>query len=88
MTPNDKNIPQTLCEFHSFLPSVGERKPKCSVEHPGSGINCSATHLYKSLPALVPLEAIFGCLQVIKLSGKEAFKGVNCLGHEETEIRV
>ena len=82
MIPKDKNIPQTLCEFHSFSPSTGERKPKCSAEHPSSGINYFAMHLHKGLPALVPLEAISGCVQVMKLSGKEAFKGVTCLGHE------
>ena len=87
MTPKDKNIPQTLCEFCSISPSVGERGPKCSAEHPGSGLNCSAAHLHKGLPELVPLEAIFGCLQVIKLY-REAFKGVTCLGHEATKIRV
>ena len=88
MTPKDKNIPQTLCEFHSFSPIVGEKKPKCSAEHPSSGLNCSAVHIYKVLPTLVPLEAISGCLQVMKLSGKEAFKGVTCLGHVATKIRV
>ena len=88
MTPKDNNIPQTLCEFFSNSPSTGERKPKFSVEHPGSGINCSAVHLHKGLPALVPLDVISGCLQVMKLSGKEAFKGVTCLGHEATKIRV
>ena len=86
MTPKYNNIPQTLCEFHSFSPSVGERKPKCSAEHPGSGLNFSTSHLHKGLPALVPLEAISGCLQVMKLFGKEAFKGVTCLGHETTEF--
>lgn len=84
MTPKDKNIPQTLCEFCSFSPSVGERKPKCSTEHPVSGLNYSAARLHKGLPTLVPLEVIFGCLQVMKLSGKEAFKGVTYLGHETT----
>lgn len=88
MTPKDKNIPQTLCEFFSFSPNVGERKPKCFAEHPGSGLNYSATNLHNGLPALVPLEAIFGCLQVMKLSRKEAFKGVTCLGHETTKFRV
>lgn len=88
MTPKNKNIPQTLCEFHSFSPSRGERKPKCSIEHPGSGLNCSTVLLYKGLPTLVPLETFSGCLQVMKLSGKEAFKGVTRLGHEETEFRV
>ena len=88
MTLEDRNIPQTLCEFLSISPSVGERKPKCSTEHPGSGLNCSAAHLHKGLPTLVPLEAISRCLQVMKLSGKEAFKGVTCLGNEATEIRV
>ena len=88
MTPKDKNIPQTICEFCSFSSSAGERKPRFSVEHPGNGLNCSATHLHKGLPTLVPLEAIFGCLQVMKLSGKEEFKGLTCLGHETTEFRV
>ena len=88
MTSKDKNIPQTLCEFRSFSPSAGERKHKCFEEDPSSGLNCSATHLHKGLPALVPLEVIFGCLQVMKLSGKEAFKRVTCLGHVATEIRV
>jgi len=88
MTPKDKNIPQTLCEFHSFSPNAGERKPKCSIEHLGSGLNYFAAHLYKGLPVLVSLEVISRCLQVMKLSGKEAFKGVTCLGHETTEIRV
>ena len=88
MTPRDKNIPQTLCEFLSISPSTGERKPKCSTEHPSSGLNYSAVHLHNGLLVLVPVEAISGCLQVMKLSGKEAFKGVNCLGHEATEIRV
>ena len=88
MTPKDKNIPQSLCEFRSISLSVGERKPKCSAEHPGSRLNYSVTHLHKGLPTLDPLEAIFGCLQVMKLSGKEAFKRVTCLGHEATEIRV
>ena len=75
-------------EFRSFSPSVGERKPKCSTEHPSSGLNCSTVYLHKGLPALVPLEVLSGCLQVMKLSGKEAFKGVTCLGHEATEFRV
>ena len=88
MTPKDKNIPQTLCEFSSFSPNTGERKPKCFAEHLSSGLNCSAVHLHKGLLALVPLEAIYGCLQVMKLFGKEAFKGVTCLGHEATEFRV
>ena len=88
MTPKDKNILQTLCEFHSFSPGVGERKPKCSTDHPSSGVNCSSTHLHNGLPALVPLDSISGCLQVMKLSGKEEVKGVTCLGHEATEIRV
>jgi len=88
MNPKDKNIPQTLCEFRSCSPNKGERKPKCSVEHPGSGLNYSIVHLHKGLPALVPLEAIFGCLQVMKLSEREAFKGLTCLGHETTEFRV
>ena len=88
MTPKDKNIPQTLCEFLSFSPNTGERKPKCSVEHPGSGLSYSTVHLYKGLPVLVPLEVISGCFQVMKLSGKEAFKGVTCLGNEATKIRV
>lgn len=85
MNPKDKDIPQTLCEFHSFSPSAGERKPKCSGEHPSSGLNYSIAHLHKVLPALVPLEAISRCLQVMKLSGK-AFKGLTCLGHETTEF--
>lgn len=88
MTQKDKNIPQTLCEFCSFLPNVGERKPMCSIEHLGSGLNCSAEPLHKGLPMLVPLEAISRCLQVMKLSGKEAFKGVTYLEHEVTKIRV
>jgi len=88
MTPKDKNIPQTLCEIHSFLARVGERKPKCSVEHLGSGLNCYAAHLHKGLPALVHLEEIFRCPQVMKLSGKEAFKGLTCLGHETTKFMV
>ena len=88
MTPKYNTIPQTLCEFLSISPSAGERKPKCSAEHPSSGLNCSAMRLYKGLPALVPLEAIFGCLQVMKLSGREEFKGVTCLGHETTKIRI
>ena len=88
MTPKDKNIPQTLCEICSFSPSAGERKPKCSTEHPGGGLNYSAMHLYKGLSALVPLEVISRCLLVMKLSRKEEFKGVTFLGHEATEIRV
>ena len=88
MTPKDKNIPQTLCEFRSFSPNTGERKPMCSDNHPGSGLNCSAMHLHKGLPTLVPLEAIFGCLQVMKLSGKEALKGLTYLGNETVEFRV
>lgn len=88
MTPKDKNIPQTLCEFHSIFPNAGERKPNYSLEHPGSGLNFSVVNLYKGLPTLVLLEAIFGCLQVMKLFRKEAFKGVTCLGHETTKIRV
>jgi len=88
MIPKDKNIPQTLLEFCSFLPSVGERKRKCSAEHPGNGLNCSEAHLHKGLPVLVLLEAISGCLQVLKLSGKEEFKGLTCLGHETTKFRV
>ena len=88
MSPKDKNIPQTLCEFRSFSPNAGERKPKCSAEHPRSGLNCSAAHLYKGLPTLVRLEAISVCLQVMKLFGKEAFEGVTCLGHVATESRV
>jgi len=88
MSPHDKNIPQTLCEFQSSAPSVGERKSKFSTEHPGSELTCSAMHLHKGLPTLVPLEAIFGCLQVMKLSGKEAFKGLTCLGHETIDFRV
>ena len=88
MTPKDKNIPQTLCEFSSFSTNVGERKPKCSAEHPSSGLNCSAAQPHKGLLALVPLEVISGCLHIMKLSRKEAFKGVTCLGHEATEIRV
>jgi len=62
MTPKDKNIPQTLCEFHSFSPSASERKPKCFAKHPGSGLNCSIVCLHNDLPMLVPLEAISGCL--------------------------
>ena len=88
MTPKDKNIAQTLCEFRSFSPNACEMKPKCSAEHLGSGISCFVVHLYKGLPTLVPLEAIFGCLQAMKLFGKEAFKGMTFLGHEATEIRV
>ncbi len=88
MTPKDKNIPQTLCEFRSILPNAGERKPKCSAEHPGNGLNCSVAHLDKGLPALVLLEAISGCLHVMKLSGKDAFKGLTCLGHEITKIKI
>ena len=88
MTPKDKNIPQTLCEFCSFSPDAGERKPKCYAEHRGRGLNYSEAHLHKGLPMLIPLEAISGCLQVMKLFGKEAFKGVTCLGNEATEIRV
>ena len=88
MSPKDKNIPKALCEFCSFSPRTSERKPKCSVEHPGSGPNYSTVHLHKGLPALVPLEAIFGCLQVMKLFGNEAFKGVTCLGHVAIEIRL
>ena len=88
MTPKDKNILQTLCEFHSISPNAGERKPKFSAEHPSSGLNYSTVHLYKGLPVLVPLKTISGCLQVMKLSGKEEFKGVTCLGHEAIEIRV
>ena len=88
MTPKDKNIAQNLCEFFSFLPSTGERKLKFSVEHPGSGLNYSAAHPDMGLPALVPLEVISRCLQVMKLSGKEEFKMVTCLGHVATQIRV
>ena len=88
MAPEDKNIPRNICEFRSISPSAGERKPKCSAEHPRSGLNYSAAHLYKGLPTLVPLEAISRCLQVMKLSGKEALKEVTCLGHVATEIRV
>ena len=88
MTPKDNNIPQTLCEFRSFSPDVGERELKCSAEHRGNGLNYSPAHLHKGVPALVPLEAISGCLQVMKLSGKEALKAVTCLGHETTEIKV
>lgn len=88
MTPKDKNIPKTLCEFRSISPNTGERKPKCYVKLLGSGLNCSVVHLHKGLPALVPLEVIFGCLQVMKLSGKEVLKGVTFLGHVATEIRV
>ena len=88
MNPKDNNIPQTLCEFCSISPNAGERKPKCSAEHPGSGLKCSATHLYKGLPALVPLNGIVGYPKAMKLFGKEAFKGVTCLGHEAIEIRV
>lgn len=88
MTPKDKNIPQTLCEFCSFSPSAGERKPKCSVEHCGSGLNYSAVHLHKGLPLLVPLEEISRGLQVKKLFGKEAFKGLTFLGHETIEFKV
>jgi len=87
MTPKDKNIPQTLCEFRSHSPNAGERKPKCSAEHPDSGLKCSAMHLHKGLPTLVPLQAISGCLQVMKLYVKEAFKGVTCLEHETTKVR-
>jgi len=88
MTLKDNNIPQTLCEFRSFSPNIGKIKHKCSVEHPRSGLNCSTAHPYKGLLALVSLEAISGCLQVVKLFGKEASKGVTCLGHVATEIRV
>ena len=88
MTPKDKNIPQTLCEFCSFSPNTGERKPMSSADHPSSGVNYSAVQLIKGLPMLVPLKANSGCLQVMKLSGKEAFKGVTCLWHETTETRV
>ena len=31
----DKNIPQTLCEFHSNSPNEDKKGPKCSLEHPG-----------------------------------------------------
>jgi len=88
MTPKDKNIHQMLCEFCSFSPNAGEWKPKFFAEHLGSGLNCSAMHLHKGLPTLVPLEAVSRCLHVMKLCGKEEFKGVTCLGHEVTEIRV
>ena len=37
---------------------------------------------------MVPLEATSRCLQVMKLSRKEEFKGVTCLGHVAIEIRV
>lgn len=86
MTPKYKNIPQTLCEFHSFSPSVGEGKPKCSTKHPGSGLNYSTMHFNKVLPVLVPLEAIYGYLQFMKLSGKEPFKGVTCLRHDQLKL--
>lgn len=88
MTQKNKNIPQTLCEFHSFLARTGDRNPKCSAEYPGSGFNYSTTHIHKGLPSLVPLETISRYLQVMKLFGKEAFKGLTCLGHETTESRV
>ncbi len=84
----DKNIPQTLCEFFSFSPNTGERKPKCSAEHLISRLNCFSMHLHKGLPILVPLEEISVCLQVMKLSRKEAFKWVTCLWHEATKFRV
>ena len=55
---------------------------------PWHGLNYSAVQLYKGLATLVPLQDIFGCLQVMKLSRKEALKGLTCLGHETTDFRV
>ena len=73
----DKNILRTVCGFFSILPNAGQSGPKCSTEHPCMG-----------LPTLVLQGVILGCIQAMKLSEKEEFKRLTCLGHVATEIRV
>ena len=75
MAPEDKNIPITLCEFHSISPSVGQSGPKCST-----------THLPLMKATLVPQGVNLGCLQARKLLGMMALNVMTFLGHVVTEL--